>query len=138
MKASWIISAAVALGTPAVIPTVAHADPDRSDRYDRNDHRDRDYRDRHYRDFDEDIDMRDVPRDVRETARRESRGRRIESVQYVHRDGKFFYRFRIDDPGWRDRDTNIRVAPGGRLLSVEEAGRYDPDWRKHFDPHWHR
>jgi hypothetical protein len=55
----------------------------------------------------------------------ERRGRRIEAVQFVRRDGKEFYRFRIDDPSWRDRDVNIRVQPGGRLLSIEEAQNWD-------------
>jgi hypothetical protein len=115
------------------VPSFAKADS----RYDRDrreyrDYRDRDYRDyredrRYYtRDFDVDVPLSRVPREAIWTAEHEARGRRIESVQYVSRDGKLFYRFRIDDPSWRDRDVNIRVQPGGRLLSIEEAEQWDP------------
>jgi len=124
MKKLWILTAAAALSAATAAPQFARADRPAYERYDRYD------RYPHYRDFDEDIDMRDVPRDVRETLNRERRGRRVESVQYVHRDGKFFYRFRIDDPHPRDRDLSIRIAPDGRVLSVEEAERYDHRYRR--------
>jgi hypothetical protein len=140
-KIRFIGSAALALGLMSAIPSFAKADG----RYDRDrreyrDYRDRDYRDyrdRDYRDdrrddrryytreFDVDVPLSRVPRQALRTAEIESRGRRIESVQYVSRDGKLFYRFRIDDPGRFDRDVNIRVQPGGRLLSIEEAEQWD-------------
>jgi len=128
MKTSWIITAASAMAVAGISPQVVKADPYRPPvvRYDH----DRDYRYSHYRDFDEDIDIRDVPWEVMRTVDRERRGRRIEAVQYVHRDGKFFYRFRIDDPHPRDRDMSIRVTPDGRILSIEEAERYDPRYRR--------
>jgi hypothetical protein len=135
MKVSWILTAASAMAVASVSPRFVQADSrppvvryDHNDRY-RDDHRP-DYNRNHYRDFDENIDIRDVPRDVMRTVEHERRGRRIESVQYVHRDGKFFYRFRIDDPHPRDRDVNIRVAPGGRLLSIQEAEQYDHSYRR--------
>jgi hypothetical protein len=129
-------SAALALGVASVIPSFAKADNwRRDDRYDhryeesrRDDWRRDRYEDhrRIERDFDIDVPLREVPRAALETVDFERRGRRIESVQYVFRDGKYFYRFRIDDPGWRDRDVNIRVTPGGRLLTIEEAAQCDP------------
>jgi len=134
MKATWMITAASALAVASVSPRFVQADPyrapairfDHDDRYDRDDR----YRHDHYRDFDENIDIRDVPREVLRAVDHERRDRRIESVQYVHRDGKFFYRFRIDDPHPRDRDMSIRVSPDGRILSVEEAERYDHSYRR--------
>jgi hypothetical protein len=141
MKLRWIATAALALTVSAALPTVAQADDYRGrDRYEDARHRDRYERDRGYdrldhhrhdhdrghvryqREFDVDIPLREVPRNVMETANYERRGYRIEAVQHVFRDGKFFYRFRIDDPGRRDRDMNIRIAANGRLLTVEEAG----------------
>ena len=131
-KIRFIGSAALALGLMSAVPSFAKAD----NRYDRDrreyrDYRDRDYRDYHddrryyTRDFDVDVPLSRVPREAIRTAECEARGRRIESVQYVSRDGKVFYRFRIDDPGRYDRDVNIRVQPGGRLLSIEEAQNWD-------------
>jgi hypothetical protein len=117
------------LATTATVPMIASAH-DRDDyRHDRGDWR---YRDRHVvvirereecRDFDIDVRLCDVPRDVIETANCERHGRPIEAVQYVRRDGKLFYRFRIDneDRHGRDDDFNIRVSPGGRLLSIADA-----------------
>jgi hypothetical protein len=142
MKLAWIGSAALALGVSAAVPSLTQAAPwrDRDDvRYredarfrDRYDHRDRDYRDSRVsdrddcRDFDVDVSLRDVPRAVLATADCERHGNRIESVQYVRRDGKLFYRVRLDDPGPRDRDVNLRIQPGGRLLSIQEAEQCDP------------
>lgn len=127
MKATWMMTAASAMAVAMISPKFVQADP--RPPVVRYDHDDR-YRSDHYRDFDENIDMRDVPREVRRAVDRERRDRRIESVQYVHRDGKFFYRFRIDDPHPRDRDMSIRVAPDGRILSVEDAERYDHSYRR--------
>jgi hypothetical protein len=135
MKTRLIGSAALALGVISAVPSFASAD-----------WRDRDYRDRggyyerydrgyYDRDFDVDVPLSRVPHEVLRTVRHEARGRRIEAVQYVRRDGKLFYRVRVDDPGWRDRDVNIRVQPGGRLLSIEEAERWD---RGHYGPGWRR
>jgi hypothetical protein len=137
MKKSLIASAVLALGISAAVPTIARADwrrdYDRRDDWRRSDDVRRDYRDdwrhdhRHIDDdFDRQISLRDVPPTVMDTADWARRGRRIESVQFVHRNGNFFYRFRIDDPGRFDRDMNIRISPGGKLMSVEEAGRIDP------------
>src|SRR4051812_7983965 len=120
-------SAALALGVMSAIPSFARADHRdyRDDRREYREYRDydqRDYRDdrRYYtRDFDVDVPLSRVPREALWMVEHEARGRRIESVQYVSRDGKVFYRFRIDDPGRFDRDVNIRVQPGGRLLSIE-------------------
>lgn len=126
MKLKWITAAALAMGVSSAIPSVASADNwrDRYDsRYERLDHDD--WRHERVRDFDRDISLRDVPGRVMDTIDHERRGRAIEEVQFVHRDGKFFYRFRIDDPGRHDRDLSIRVAEDGGLLSVEEAARYD-------------
>ena len=132
-KMRLIAPAALALGLMSAVPSFAKADS----RYDRDrreyrDYRDRDYRDyrddrRYYydRDIDVDIPLSRVPGDVLRTVDCERHGRRIEAVQFVRRDGKEFYRFRIDDPSWRDRDVNIRVQPGGRLLSIEEAQNWD-------------
>ena len=138
-KIRLIGSAAVALGLMSAVPSFARADHrDWRDR-DYRDYRDRDYgrdyRDDHRyydRDIDVDIPLSRVPYDVMRTADDVRRGRRIEAVQFVRRDGKEFYRFRIDDPGWRDRDVNIRVQPGGRLLSIEEAQNWDP---RYVRPH---
>ena len=143
MKLRWMTSAALALGVVSVIPTFAKADDwrhdrdyrDRNDRYEnvrRDDwRRDRveDRRDgyrRVEREFDVDVPLREVSRAALDVADYERHGRRIEAVQYVFRDGKYFYRFRIDDPGRYDRDVNIRVTPGGRLLTIEEAAQCDP------------
>ena len=141
-KIRFIGSAALALGLMSAIPSFAKADS----RYDRDwrerrEYRDydrRDYRDdrRYYtRDFDVDVPLSRVPREALWTVEHEARGRRIESVQYVSRDGKVFYRFRIDDPGRFDRDVNIRVQPGGRLLSIEEAEQWDLHYVR---PHYRR
>lgn len=143
-KIRLIGSAALALGLMSAVPSFAKADS-RYDRdwRDRREYRDRDYRDydrrdyredrRYYsRDFDVDVPLSRVPRDVLRTLDCETRGRRIESVQYVSRDGKLFYRFRIDDPGRFDRDVNVRIQPGGRLLSIEEAEQWDVHY---FRPH---
>jgi hypothetical protein len=141
MKKSLIASAVLALGVSAALPMTASADwRDRRDddrryerrddyRYDRRDdyrHDHRDY-DRHCNDdFDREISLRDVPRNVLESVNCETRGRgRIEAVQFVHRNGNFFYRFRMDDPRPRDNDVNIRVSPGGKIMGVEEARRCD-------------
>jgi len=140
-KIRLIGSAALALGVMTAVPSFARADhrdyrDDRRDyRDDRRDYRDRDYR-RDYRDYrdgrgyydrdvDVDIPLSRVPYEVMRTVDCERHGRRIEAVQFVCRDGKEFYRFRIDDPGRYDRDVNIRVQPGGRLLSIEEAQNWD-------------
>ena len=138
-KVRLIGSAVLALGLMSAVPSLANADDRRWDRgrddwRDRREVRyDRDYRDdhRHYsRDFDIDVPLSRVPRDVLRTVDRETRGRRIESVQYVSRDGKLFYRVRVDDPGRHDHDVNIRVQPGGRLLSIEEAERWDVHYHR--------
>jgi hypothetical protein len=143
MKLAWLGSAALALGVSAVVPSMTQAAPWRGDRddvryrddaryRDRYDHRDREYRDYRVndrddcRDFDVEVSLRDVPRAVLATADCERHGNRIESVQYVRRDGKLFYRVRLDDPGPRDRDLNLRIQPGGRLLSIQEAEQCDP------------
>jgi hypothetical protein len=142
MRLAWMASAA--LGLSAVVPTFAMADGWRGredsrfrDRRDVRDHRD--YRDVRVvrervvvqddcRDFDTEVSLRDVPRAVLDTADCERHGRRIESVQYVRRDGKLFYRVRLDDPSPRDRDMNLRIQPGGRLLSIQEAESCDPGY----------
>jgi hypothetical protein len=144
MKLAWLGSAALALGVSAIAPSLTQAAPWRGDRddvryredarfRDRYDHRDRDYRDYRVsdraddcRDFDVNVSLRDVPRAVLATADCERHGNRIESVQYVRRDGKLFYRVRLDDPSPRDRDVNLRIQPGGRLLSIQEAEQCDP------------
>ena len=137
MRIPWIASAALALGISAVIPTFAKADyrrdyRDNDRRYERHDRYDRD---RYERDFDTDIPLRDVPRDVLRTIDRERGGRPIEAVQYVHRDGKYFYRFRIDTRG--REDLNFRINPAGRVLSVQEVEECD---RGYVSPHrdWRR
>jgi hypothetical protein len=50
---------------------------------------------------------------------------RIGEVQYVHRDGKFFYRFQVDSDGRRGADASVRIGENGRLLSVEEVAQCD-------------
>src|SRR5436190_12071006 len=105
MRKSLIASAVLALGVSAVMPAFASADwrgDRRDDRYDRRDDWRHDYDrrdDRRYNDdFDREISLRDVPRNVLESVDYARRGHRIEAVQFVHRNGNFFYRFRIDDP----------------------------------------
>jgi hypothetical protein len=85
------------------------------------------------RDFDENIDLRDVPRYVLVTLHVEFRGRLVGEVQYVHRDGKFFYRFQVDTGGRRDADASVRIGENGRLLSVEEAAACDPGHHDYRD-----
>lgn len=133
MKKSLIASAVLALGVSAVMPTFASADwrgDRRDDRYDRRDDWRHDY-DRHDHryndDFDREISLRDVPRNVLESVDRVRLGR-VEAVQFVHRNGNFFYRFRIDDRHPRDNDVNIRVSPGGKIMSIEEARQCDPGY----------
>ena len=116
------------LAATASVPMMSSADDWRNDR-------DWRYRDRHVtirerdrdRDFDVDVSIRDVPLRVLDTVDAERNGRRIEAIQYVRRDGKLFYRFRIDHHDWhgRDDDFNIRVSPDGRLLSIADA---EPNW----------
>ncbi len=118
MKLAWIGSAALALGVSAAIPSFASADSwrrgdDRSHvRYERDRHvevRVERYRDDdRFRDFDQDISLRDVPRNVLDTLNCEVHGR-IGEVQYVHRDGKFFYRFQVDSDGRRGADASVRT-----------------------------
>ena len=144
MKLAWIGSAALALGVSAAIPTFASADSWHRDngrvqvRVERVrvDH-DRDYRgyddrfrdDERFRDFDRDISLRDVPRNVLDTLNCEVHGR-IGEVQYVHRDGKFFYRFQVDSDGRRGADASVRIGENGRLLSVEEIAQCDAGWHR--------
>jgi hypothetical protein len=140
MKLAWIGSAALALGVSAAIPSFASADGwrhgDDHGRYDRRDRvevrhvevrhvpeirvriDDRDY------DFDRDISLREVPRNVLDTLNCEVHGR-IGEVQYVHRDGKYFYRFQVDSDGRRGADASVRIGENGRLLSVEEVAQCD-------------
>ena len=144
MKLAWIGSAALALGVSAAIPSFASADGWRHDDHDRYDRRDRievrhvevrhvpDVRiridDRDDCDFDRDISLRDVPRNVLDTLNCEVRGG-IGEVQYVHRDGKYFYRFQIDRDGRRGADESVRIGANGRLLSVEEVAQCDAGFR---------
>jgi hypothetical protein len=127
---AWFASAALALGVSAAVPGAARADYGRDYRDSGRDYRDGDRRwdrDRHdhrvERDFDVNVSMRDVPHEVRHTIDDLRRGRAIESVQFVKRDGKYFYRFRVDARG-RD-DVNFRINPAGRLLSVQEVEECD-------------
>lgn len=145
----WIKAVALTLGASAMFAAPAMADGrfDNNRRDDRHDdHRDYrhveirrpDYRPeyRHVEirrepiryvtpirdncDFDRPVNLCDVPARVLETARCESRGRQIEAVQFVSRDGKLFYRFRVDRRF--GEDVNLRISPDGRLLSVQEVG----------------
>ncbi len=144
MKLRSLATFALTLASTAAIPTIASAH-DRDDYICRDNFRGRaDYRVREdfrvrervaipsyreeYRDFDTDVSPRDVPSDVLRTVDCERHGRPIEAVQYVRREGKLFYRFRIDD---RSADFNIRVAPGGRLLSIADADQYDVGFRSY-------
>jgi hypothetical protein len=138
MKLAWIGSAALALGVSAAIPSFASADSWRRDdgrshvRYERD--RRVDVRiervrvDDRFRDFDQDISLRDVPRNVIDTLNCESHGA-IGAVQYVHRDGKFFYRFQVDRDGRRGADASVRIGANGHLLSVEEVAQCDAGFR---------
>jgi hypothetical protein len=145
MKLAWIGSAAMALGVSAVIPTFASADWHRDNcdygrvevriERDRVEHSryngrydDRYRNDERFRDFDRDISLRDVPRNVLDTLNCEVHGR-IGEVQFVHRDGKYFYRFQIDSDGRRGADASVRIGENGRLLSVEEAAQCDVSFR---------
>ena len=138
MKLAWIGSAALALGVSAAIPSFASADSWRrdGDRYHERYQRDRHvevrferYRDDdRFRDFDESISLREVPRNVLDTLNCEVHGR-IGEVQYVHRDGKFFYRFQVDSDGRRGADESVRIGANGRLLSVEEVAQCDAGFR---------
>jgi hypothetical protein len=134
-KKNLIASAVLALGVSAAVPSLASADWRRDDyrrdgdwRVREDIRRDQWAHDHRYidDDFDRNISLREVPRNVLDTAEYERHGLRIESIQFVHRNGNFFYRFRLDGPGRRDRDINLRISPGGKLMSVEEAGRIDP------------
>lgn len=140
MKLAWIGSAVLALGVSAAVPGFAHADSWRHDdrghdRYeqDRREHERRDYDHARYEprviDFDRDISLREVPRNVMETVNCEVHGR-IEGVQYVHRDGKFFYRFEVDGDRYRGADASVRIGANGRLLSVEEIAQCDAGWHR--------
>ncbi|HSI32103.1 MAG TPA: hypothetical protein VK986_00820 [Tepidisphaeraceae bacterium] len=112
--------AALTLGSAALMTPSASADWRYGNRYDnRYDHRHDHYRPV-YQSFDYNVSMNDVPWRVRETLRDVVRGRGIEAVQYVSRDGKLFYRFRVDRR--YGPDLNYRISPDGRLLSVEQAG----------------
>ena len=126
MRTGWLVSAALALGVSAAVPSIARADYGRGYRdADRRWERDRHDHGRYERDFDVNVSIRDVPHAVRHTIDDLRRGRRIESVQYVRRDGKYFYRFRVDARG--HEDVNFRINPGGRLLSVQEVDACDRD-----------
>ncbi|MEZ0264574.1 MAG: hypothetical protein ACAI43_07600 [Phycisphaerae bacterium] len=112
--------AALTFGSAALMTTSASADWRYGNRYDHGyDHRHDHYRPV-YQSFDYNVSMNDVPWRVRETLRDVVRGRGIEAVQYVSRDGKLFYRFRVDRR--YGPDLNYRISPDGRLLSVEQAG----------------
>jgi hypothetical protein len=140
MKLAWIGSAVLALGISAAIPSFASADSRRHDdrsheryEHERRDNQRRDYDheryDERYRDFDTDISLRDVPRNVMETFNCEIHGR-IESVQYVHRDGKYFYRFEVDGDRRYAGDASVRIGANGRLLSIQEAAQWDGGWHR--------
>ena len=144
MKLAWISSAALALGVPMGVPTMAHADNNWRHDNDRDRVRierprvevRRDVRirvDDRVRDFDENINLRAVPHNVMDTLHDELRGRIVGAVQYVHRDGKFFYRFQVDTGGRRDADASVRIGENGRLLSVEESAQCDPGHRDYRD-----
>jgi len=142
MKLAWIGSAALALGVSAAIPSFASADGWRHDDRDRHDRRDRvevrhvevrhvpEVRVRVERDydFDRDISLRDVPGNVLDTLNCEVHGR-IDGVQYVHRDGKFFYRFEVDGDRRAGADASVRIGANGRLLSIEEIAQCDAGFR---------
>jgi hypothetical protein len=141
MKLAWISSAALALGVSVAVPSMAHAD--NNWRHDNGRDRVRIERPRvevrrdvrirvddRVRDFDDTIRLNNVPRNVLDTLHDEFHGRIVGEVQYVHRDGKFFYRFQVDTGGRRDADASVRIGENGRLLSVEEAAQCDPG---HYD-----
>jgi len=64
---------------------------------------------------DRNVALCDVPACVLDTANRSRQGP-IESVQYVFRDGREFYRFIVDSYG---HNLDMRVGLDGRLLSIE-------------------
>ena len=111
-----------------VEPIVRNVHVDRDVHFDRYRQFDRDSRidirfDAEYREacppnFDTNISLNDVPEAVMCAERAQVGRGRIEAIQYVRRDGKLFYRFRIDGR----TDMNYRFAPNGDLLSVEAAG----------------
>ncbi len=154
MKLRWIATVALGLGASSLMTSSAMADYRHDDRYDRDrvEHREIDRRIEVPKvivreddcDFDREIGLSQVPARVLATLDCERHGKPIEAVQYVRRDGKLFYRFRLDGR----QDVNLRISPDGRLLSVQEAGpEYGHVAQGHWDhdrsdhdrsDHWHR
>jgi len=115
---NFLATAVLTLGTTAMIAAPAMADWRHDHRYYPPTRYERS--DRWGRDFDYNISLREVPRRVLDTLADVSRGRPVESIQYVRRDGRTFYRFRVDRR--HDTDLSFRISPDGRVLSVQEAG----------------
>jgi hypothetical protein len=148
MRFGLLTTAALTLGMSAAIPSFAKADHVRDDRdHGRTEVRDhRDVRDDHGRDFHRDVIVERRPEFVRErvivrdpviistdcdqpvslntvpgcvlnTLDRQAAGR-VETVQFVRRDGQTFYRFRVDA---RHGDLDVRIALDGDLLGIAPA-----------------
>jgi hypothetical protein len=148
MRFGLLTTAALTLGMSAAIPSFAKADHVRDDRdHGRTEVRvSRDWHSDRGRDFHRDVYIERRPEIVRErvivrdpviisadcdqpvslntvpgcvlnTLDRQCAGR-VETVQFVRRDGQTFYRFRVDA---RRGDLDVRIALDGNLLGIAPA-----------------
>lgn len=104
----WILAGVLGFGVPALVVPVAARAADR---------------DRAGRDRDVEVKWDDLPRDVQDTILREGGDRKVHHVYDVTRDGRRFYRGVVVLKNGDQRI--IRVAPGGKTLSVNEVPQAD-------------
>jgi len=109
---SWLVAGVLALGISAAVPSVTWA-----------------------RERTEAVRYNSLPREVRRTLDDERGNHEVLGIQYVDQDGKLFYRCTV---ALKNGERNIRIQPGGALLSVEDVREAEaPDFRKSKDD-WYR
>lgn len=108
-----LLAASLGLGITAMVPTVASAH-ERVEviRYDRDDC-----------DFTRDVSFDQLPYRVRCAVERVGGGNRIDTLQFVRKYDREFFRVVIDRPGC---DTLFRIDREGHVISSEEVRHYAP------------
>ena len=112
LRKSWMVAGMLTMGVCAAMPAFTEArEETRSVRYET------------------------LPREVLRTLDEERAGRRVLAVQFVVQDGKEFYRCTV---ALKRGERNIRIQPGGNLLSVEDVREVDvPAFHKAGDDWYH-
>ncbi len=68
--------------------------------------------------FEKWVDVRELPRAVRETLDREAGRHEVKQIWFVRRNNREFYRAIIDTRG---DDLAVRIGPSGKLLAIDEV-----------------